>query len=360
MTTRTRNFMIGSAAVLVTGLGVGLVAYYGGMPGTSARQAGPAELSYMPANAAVVAYANVGDVMRSDLRERLRAVMPEEDKSKGRKEFQEATGIDIEKDIDSVLAVLVSDGDNRMPIVAIRGRFDEGRIEALAREHGATVDTATGARVITMPPDRPHKDQAEGEQGKAEEGQKADEGGKPARHRHGDFHPAMAFVEPGLVLLGNEEAVKAGASRKTGANLTSNAELMARIEKLDRGANAWAIGRFDALAGKARLPDEVAAQMPPMTWFQAAGHVNGGIRGVLRAETRDEASAKNLRDFINGIVALGKMQAQNKPEFNALIQSISLGGQGNAVELSFTVPTELIDAMAARSKAKVKTIAYER
>ena len=31
--TRTRNFMIGSAAILVAGFGVGLVAYYGGIPG---------------------------------------------------------------------------------------------------------------------------------------------------------------------------------------------------------------------------------------------------------------------------------------------------------------------------------------
>ena len=63
---------------------------------------------------------------------------------------------------------------------------------------------------------------------------------------------------------------------------------MARIEKLDRGANAWAVGRFDALAGNARLPEQVSAQIPPLTWFEAAGHVNGGLRGTLRAETKDD------------------------------------------------------------------------
>ena len=308
----------------------------------------------MPANAAVVAYANVGDVMRSDLRERLRSVMPEEDKEKGRKEFQEATGIDIEKDIDSVLAALVPDGDNRMPVVAIRGRFDEGRIEALAREHGASVDTSSGKRVITMPKGSDRGDETEG--GVTDE---SGEAPKP-RHRHGNFQPAMAFVEPGLLLFGSEAAVKAGVSRKAGDSLTSNAELMARIEKLDRSANAWAIGRFDALAGQARLPENVAAQMPPVTWFEAAGHLNGGLRGTLRAETKDKESAKNLRDMVNGLMALGRMQAQSKPEINALMQSITLGGKDNTVELSFTVPTELLDAMTAKSKAKVKTIAYEQ
>jgi hypothetical protein len=169
----------------------------------------------------------------------------------------------------------------------------------------------------------------------------------------------MAFVEPGLLLFGEEGAIKASVGRKAGIagrDLTSNTELMARIQKLDHGANAWAVGRFDALAGKARLPEEVSAQMPPLTWFEATGHVNGGIRGAFRVETKDEVSAKNLRDMINGLMALGRMQGQNKPEVNTLMQSIVLGGQGNWVELSFTVPSELIDALAP--KAKVKTIAY--
>lgn len=350
MTHKTRNFMFGSAAIFVVGLGVGLVAYYGGIPGTFAKQGNHPELAYMPANAAVVAYANVSDVMHSELRDRLRNMMPDEDKEKGRKEFQEATGIDIEKDIDSIVACLVAEGEDRYPVVAIRGNFDEGRIEALAREHGGTVDTSSGTRVISLPRGKQADDLPP-----ADGTQAPDESGKPRPRIHGDFHPALAFVEPRLLLFGREEAVKAAVSRKAGQNLTSNEQLMARIEKLDRGANAWAVGRFDALAGNARLPEQVSAQMPPVTWFSASGHVNGGLRGTLRAETKDATSANNLRDMINGLMALGRMQAQSKPEVNALMQSITLGVDGNAVELSFTVPAELMDAITP--KAKVKTVA---
>ncbi|NTV73617.1 MAG: hypothetical protein HGA66_05365 [Holophaga sp.] len=90
------------------------------------------------------------------------------------------------------------------------------------------------------------------------------------------------------------------------------------------------------------------------------GTVTASLSGAFRAETKDEVSAKNLRDMINGLMALGRMQAQSTPEINALMQSISLGGKDNTVELSFTVPTELLDAMTAKSKAKVKTLAYEQ
>ncbi len=344
MTIRTRNFMLGSAAILVTGLCTGLVAYYGGIPGTFARSSGPDELAYMPANAIAVAYANVGDVMKSDLREHLRAVMPEEDKEKGREEFKQVTGIDIERDIDSVVVAIAPDGEGRAPVVAIRGRFDEGKIEALAREHGGTVDTSNGKRVIMMPRGDRHR----GEEGQAQETE------QPRRH---DFQPALAFVEPGLALFGNAELVKAGLNRKAGQNLTANGEMMARIEKLDRDANAWAVGRIDALTGQGRLPEHVASQLPSLTWVEASGHLNGGIRGTLRAETRDEQAAKNLRDMINGLMALGRMQAQSKPEVQSLMQAITLGGSGTTVEMSFTIPAELIDAMTP--KAKVKTVAFK-
>src|SRR3954471_21278704 len=104
MTKRTRYFMAVSAGIVVVGLGSGLVAFYGGgFPSLSASRSGPAELSYVPADSAVVAYANVREVMDSQLRLRLKTVMPDE---KGQQEFQAQTGIDIERDIDYVVAAM--------------------------------------------------------------------------------------------------------------------------------------------------------------------------------------------------------------------------------------------------------------
>jgi hypothetical protein len=71
MTTRTRYFLVGSLLTLTIGLGVGLVAYSLGFS-TSAftRQGGPDELQFVPANATLVAYADVRDIMTSELRQR--------------------------------------------------------------------------------------------------------------------------------------------------------------------------------------------------------------------------------------------------------------------------------------------------
>jgi hypothetical protein len=182
------------------------------------------------------------------------------------------------------------------------------------------------------------------------------EEGEATRPRHPRSRPALAFVEPGLMVVGTPDGVKASVDRKrSGQNLTSNTELMGRIARLEGRSNAWAIGRMDSLAERAELPAEVAVKLPALTWFEAAGNVNGGISGTLRAEARDEESAKNMRDMLNGVMAFGRMQSQGNPQIQALMQGVTLGGSGRTIEIGFSVPSELIEAVMP--KAKVKTIA---
>ena len=102
MTKKTRYFMAGSAAVLGVGLCTGLVAFYtGGFPAVSAAPVAT-ELRYVPADSTVIAYADVRSIMDSDLRMRLKAAIPMHEK--GQEEFMAQTGIDIERDIDYIVA----------------------------------------------------------------------------------------------------------------------------------------------------------------------------------------------------------------------------------------------------------------
>jgi hypothetical protein len=164
----------------------------------------------------------------------------------------------------------------------------------------------------------------------------------------------MAFVDTGLVVFGPETAVRAAlVNKRTGQNLTTNAELMGRIATLSGSANAWAIGRMDAITQRASIPQEVAAKLPALTWFEAVGHVNGGIDGTLRAEARDEESARNMRDMLNGFMAFGRLQAQNNPQVQALMQTMQLGGTGKQVELTFRLPGEVLELIAPKPPAPV-------
>ena len=103
MTTRTRYFVIVSLLVLGVGLGTGLVAYYVGLPGQGRWPAGgPKELAYVPRDASVIAFANVQEIMTSDLRQKLRRGLPMPEN--GQQELQDQTGINLETDVDRVVA----------------------------------------------------------------------------------------------------------------------------------------------------------------------------------------------------------------------------------------------------------------
>jgi hypothetical protein len=91
----------------------------------------------------------------------------------------------------------------------------------------------------------------------------------------------------------------------------------------------------------------LAGRMPAITVFSVSGHVDGGFTGVLRAEAKDDDAGNSLRDLVRGGLSLAKLQAGSNPQFQAMLQSLVLGGTGRTVALSFSVPAEVFDALAA-------------
>jgi hypothetical protein len=309
--------MAGSAAIMAAGLCTGLVAYYGGgFPALSAST-GPTELVWVPADATVVAYADVRSIMDSQLRQQLKQAIPTP--PTGQQEFQEKTGIDIERDIDYVVAAMTSvQNGHPSGLVVARGRFDTVTLEGLAREHGGTIEEYKGKRLITSPAE--HSEQF-----------------------------TLAFLEPGLVAVGSAAAVRHAIDAATSAtSITANDEMMELVKDIERFNNAWAVGRFDVLASQAQLPAEVSRHIPPVKWFAAAGHINGGVSGMLRAEATDDQSAQRLRDVVRGFLALAQLQGQNDQRIASLASSMQLTGDGKTVALSFTLPAEILQLMAPK------------
>ena len=336
MTSRTRYFVIASLLVMTVGLGAGLVAYYTGLSTSAVGPlGGPDELKYVSRNATLLAYADVAEVMASDVRQRLRKVLPSE--SHGQRDFQEHTGINIETDIDHVVVALAppNDASGSLPgsaLVIARGRFDAVRIEALMREHGARVEDYKGIRLIVADDIAKPSDPTVA----------PDPSATPAPPRPPQSL-SLAFVEPGVVVVGHSSLVRSAIDLKNGGDSVSlNDDMMKLVRSLERDT-AWVVGRFDALASQANLPRDMASQLPALTWVSASVDVNGGVRGVLRAEARDETAATNLRDVIRGFVALAKMQASSQPALQTAVQSLALGGTGTTVALSFDLPAELFD-----------------
>jgi hypothetical protein len=318
MTRQTRYFMAGSAAILTAGLCTGLVAYYGGGFQALSASTGPTELAYVPADASVVAYADVRSIMDSELRQRLKLVFPGE---KGQEEFQRETGIDIENDVDYVVASLspATESVHPRPLVVVRLRaLEPHRLEGLAVEHGGVVEEYRGKRMLKSP--------------------------------KGDAH-ALAFLEPGLVAVGAASSVKNAIDAQMSArSITSNDEMMSLVSDIAASNNAWAVGRFDLISKQANLPEQIARQIPPVKWFAAAGHINGGLSALVRAEANDDQAAENLRDVVRGFLALGRLQSQGDARIAAIANSMQLEGTGRTVQLSFSIPAEVIELVLPKKQ----------
>lgn len=311
MTRRTRYFMAGSGAILAAGLCVGLAAYYGGGFQALSASTGPDELRYVPADAAVIAYADVGAIMNSELRHRIKLAMPMHEK--GQEEFRRETGIDIERDIQYIVAA-ITPGTHSALLVA-RGNFNPVQLETLAVEHGGTAETYRDKRLVSTP----GKVNGQGQTG------------------------TLAFLEPGLVAIGDTASIKRAIDAQLSAtSVTSNDEIRTLVSQIEQSHNAWALGRFDVLTSQARLPEQIARQIPPVKFFTTGVHINGGVSGMVRLQAIDDESAELLRRQVNGALAFGEMMGRSDPRAAALLKSLQMSGSGKDVEVSFTVPAELL------------------
>jgi hypothetical protein len=240
----------------------------------------------------------------------------------GQEEFQKETGIDIERDIQYVVAA-VTPGTHSALMVA-RGNFDFTLLENLAVQHGGTVETYREKQLISKSNDSP-----EGPRG-----------------------GTLAFLEPGLVAIGDTDTVKRAIDAQlTAQSIIGNDEMMTFVKDIEAGNNAWAVGRFDVLTSHAKLPEQIARQIPPVKWFAAAGHINGGVSGMVRVEANDDEAAELFRRQVNGALAFGEMMGRSDPRASAVLKSLQMSGTGKTVQLSFTVPGELLQMVLPKAPA---------
>lgn len=331
MNQSTRRFLIGSAVVLSLSVGTGLVAYYNGNLPLGLSQAADTELTYLPASAAAVGYADVRAIMSSEFRQKLRQVLPTgEEKEKLHAEF----GVDVERDIDTVTAAYMGgDANRKSAVVVVRGRFNDAQIETLATQHGAVVEEYRGKRMLTM---------TEGQQATGETTTES-------HHASG----GLAFLEPGVLALGESAALKAAIDAGADGNdIRKNEELMGLINDIRGTGNAWFVGKFDELTSNTAIPQEIKDHIPPVHLFALSAHVNGGLSGAIRAEARDDKSAEQLRDVVRGALAAGRLMAGQNPKVEAMLNSLQMTGTGKTVGLNFTVPAELLDVLNGLAAAQ--------
>jgi hypothetical protein len=324
MTRKTRYFFMGSAGALLLGIGAGLFAYRTYHHPAAGTRGLPAELRFVPADAELVAYADVHSIMGSDMRKELERIAMGQ--RHGQQQTHEFAGIDVEKNINHVVAYAEAAGGDPAPshgLVLAQGTFDQASVEQFIRNHGGSVEDYHGQHLLVrkVQPDSAHPEEL-----------------------------AVGFVRPDLIAVGGAELVKRALDASTAsgggasADVTANADLTRLMQDASSGS-AWVAGQFDAVSRGMKLPPNVRQQMPPLRLVSASAHIDGGLRATIKAETADKAAADQLRDVVRGAISLVRLQAGSKPELQVTLKSIEMGGTGTTVQLSFALTPDALRAI---------------
>ena len=160
---------------------------------------------------------------------------------------------------------------------------------------------------------------------------------------------AMSFVEPEVIAIGSVDMVRQAIDLATSGDdwddVTTNNRLMTLTEQVHGKHHAWIIAAIDEASDLSFLPDAVEGSIPPLTGLAVGTRVHEGVSATVSLQARDEQASQDLRDVVQGFVALARMQSAERPELQGLVDAIQLSSVGTTVTLDFEVPADTLELM---------------
>ena len=339
MTTKTRYFVIVSLLVLGVGLGTGLVAYYVGFPAAhSPAAAVPRSCSYIPRDAAVIAFANVqrnhdlgaaaeAAPRDSDRRKTASSELREPDRHQHRNRHRHRRRLP-EPGRDGNGMPSARDGAGARPL-----RRDEDRsADARARRARRGLQRASASIVADADSDC-------GRRLSNRRSTSTSASRSPQASRSRSSKPGLVGHRQHQADQSAIDLHKAEQSAGRLESVTGNDELMNLVRSLDSD---------ERVGGRPlrRAPQRRRTCRRNVLESDSGDHLVRGQRAHQRRRSRHDRAPKRATTsrrttcatWSAGSSALAKLQAGSKPELQAMMQSLELGGTGKTVSLSFAVP----------------------
>ena len=273
----------------IAGIAVGIVAalgaYFGYAHFAATGDLRESLLRALPADASAVIYVDIEEFRRAAI---LKALTMLGASATGNattdpeyKQFVSETGFDYEKDLDRVGIAVTNHGAKQNYFALADGRFDREKIETYLRKSGRG-EQAGGREIFHV---------ATGEPGR---------------------EVSMEFISNERIALTDGNDISAQIA--SGASNTGHAEWMERFGRL-AGTPVFALIRQDAAIGgvlSSRTPGgfsspQLAGLLNQLLWISVAGKPEGdSFRAVIEGECPNEASMRQLAEFLNGITLMAQ------------------------------------------------------
>lgn len=236
------------------------------------------------------------------------------------RQFLSEAGLDLSRDVDTVIMALVAAGHHPQGVMLIGGSFSPDRIAAAVTARGAVATFIGGHPVYRLP-----------------QADKLDDEG-----------PVFAVLSTELAVLGDVRSVTDLLAPRARASGIVEAEVAAG--RLDTRAHFWLVTAIPAAAWGASSPwTDSGGSMAGVE--RAAGAVSrfglsGSLTGKMRlrgwALTDSAENADLLRDAARGAVAALRLQAAgSNPELVNMLRDMDIRTRDTVLHMTIDVPFEL-------------------
>jgi len=292
-------------------------------------------LALVPADAATVAVMRWSELRQTPLGARVFRDLDHISGDDDAAMFLEETGLAPREDIDTVIVAMTpgAKGARDSGIVLFEGRFDLARISKALASRKATLKTSPAGEYYVL-------------------------------NESGDEKGAVALVNRGLIVCGNEATVVATLERRESGGdggLTSGQGLGRHLGRIDRDASAWALVDVARFPGS-RRGDAGDGDEPSRALFSAMKSVSfvaleakvqsDGVEFAATGLSSDAESRDLLEDALRGVLAMWRLGVREKsPELVSVIRRFRIDNDADGVSIRGTLPSGFLESLAAKRQA---------
>jgi hypothetical protein len=291
-------------------------------------------LALVPADAATVAVMKWSELRQTPLGAKVFRDLDHISGDDDAARFLEETGLTPREDIDTVIVAMTpgAKGTGDSGLVVFEGRFDLARIGKALASRNATLKTSAAGEYYLL-------------------------------RERGDEPGAVALVNRGLLVCGNEAAVLATLARRESGGeggLTSGQGLGRYLSRIDRDASAWAlvdVARFPAArrseSGEGEPSRALVSAMKSVSFVTLEATVKSeGVDFAATGLSSDAESRDLLEDALRGVLAMWRLAVQDKaPDLVSVIRRFRIDNDSDGVSIRGTLPPGFLESLSEKRRA---------
>jgi len=316
-----------------------LLAVLGAVPALAVRRTED-PLALVPASAVTVGVVHWNELRASPLAAKVFADVDHMSGDGDAARFLAETGLTPREDVDTVIIAMSTSngsGTSDSGLVLFEGRFDLDRISSALTSRGALRQASANGTFYRL----------------------SDKSGSA----HSGERGAVALVNRGLIICGDEDSVVAALARKENGGdggLTSGQGIGRHLARIDRDASAWALVDLARMpkshreGGEGGEPSQALfGAMKSVSLLAVQAVVHGDAVDVSATGLSSDAENRDLiADSLRGMLAMWRLAVSEKsPELVSVLRRFQIDSDGEGVSIRGTLPGSFLRALSANRHA---------